>query len=174
MARWEFMESQEVVGASVSVISFTGLDGDADEEYMLRYQIVHGAPANLRSLQLRPQGAVTGCESRVNWSGSNTNFASTCVLSYCRHGPMIGWAVMRAATNPGGSAVARERSMYGLGYGVQGGAPFYGTLMQGAGVWDDDSTPMTRLDFCSGSGTGTTLSAIMAAGSVVALYRRAA
>lgn len=57
-----FLEFQEVTGAAVTSVTFSGLDGNVDREYFLRWKIINDAA--FTTFEFRPNAATTELSTR--------------------------------------------------------------------------------------------------------------
>lgn len=139
------VESIEVTGAAVQSVTFSGLDGDTDEVYLLdgAWKCA-GAPSHL---QLRPNGGTANvqgsvCQFQPGASGPPADLGAG-VLGIAR--PAGAGTVRRfwcriEASRYGATTYRRTWSQHADDNGTQGWAQFYW------GVWKDTATALSSID----------------------------
>lgn len=169
---WQFMERREILGAAAGSITFSGLDGEADEEYLLRYRIIHTTDTFSRQFALRPNGLIATIrdDERAGGGGQQT-FDRGWVVAVTSNDYIQGEASIWAAHNWRGTAVAHERVCISQSTSSTGSSSV--TTHSQAGVWRDSATLLSSLVLASsvvGSVPGT--GAYMDVGTVAELWRR--
>ena len=150
---WELVEVK-TVGTAVTSVSFTGLDGDTDDRYLLLYRInkrTASASGNV-TYQLRPNGSSSGIATVGQFSVHPTGTTGANTYSYIRLAgggtvafdiDYYGSVTIDARTGALGrsfrtSHVSNTRSGFGTF-----------TLWELASDWSDNSTNITSLDIVS-------------------------
>jgi hypothetical protein len=160
--RWELVRREEVTVARAEV-TFTGLNGDADREYLIRGLLVD-AHASSSTYQLRINGGAGTRSHRLVSSGTSVSAANVASQIQIATGTTDTDLVARFE----GVLLAKTGSwrMYSGRTGTHRAAtePVIQDLFEG--VWTDSTTLITSLGVLRTSNT-------MAAGSWVELWRRA-
>jgi len=171
---WQFVETVEVTGAAASVMSFTGLAGDTDEEYLLVFDMIHDSPGTSRDWGIAMNQIFTNQAGSWQVSGNRTARSTKMSFVTTLRDNISGIFHIIADATPGGSLTARPRKAYG-NYFV-GDDPASANVFDGnfAGMWSDTATELTSLDVtCTPNSTATTAIAEMAIGSTATLYKKA-
>lgn len=165
------VEEKVVSGASVSSLTFSGLDGDVDDMYMIVGRIdgdgSTGGPTSDRDIVLNPNGITTG-QATTNLSGGFGGLSNRITLSNwngttARSTQFTTW--FYASKLVGGAAQNRfglTQSALWVGAG--------GTVEQLAHTWVETATNITSLVFQIIKAGGAAVAEI-AAGSSMALYK---
>ena len=144
--------------------SFTGLDGDVDETYVLKGNFFHSTGGGNDNVYLRPNGIALG----GNFSGNQTNFSAATVQGSALAGF---WLANVPAGNPDWPTMTEARfdaarTLAGLARRRQYGARLDGwnQIFLVIGVWNETATNVTSLLVAADSGS-------IGAGSVLTLYK---
>ncbi len=170
---WELVE-KKVIASDLTSITFSGLDGDTDEHYML---VAHETPLTTAggdyTITMRPNGATTLQQTHLEAVPSSSG------IRFTANHPDLRWrgVYQRAIglvinttmwfhaksgdvrvlhTNNGGSRAPPKVFPSGLG------------VESSTGVWDDTSANITSIDIVASVAGG------IATGSVYCLYKKSA
>ena len=165
--------SHQVTAGVVSSVSFTGLDGDTEQMYMLRYNVL--TDGSYIEFGVRPNGLATNSYSYYTegLNGSvrtrtdhGLKFAANIGASWAQ-----GEVIIHASRYPGGSSVARGRHMYSRVTGYKSATGGSDLSSIGYGTWNETATNITSLDFCTTPWGNAALSSDIGLESVIALYK---
>jgi hypothetical protein len=156
------VENHDFAAAATS-FTFSGLDGDTDEVYLLAYRIIK-AGAGTMQVDLRPNGVTTGQETRnaYNGTGGAGNNNST-TLRITENGSAnagdiySGWVWIDAKSG----VIRTIRASYSMALSGGGGVYF----LEAAGAWSDTAANITSIDVVSTLATGIGI------GSYLRLYK---
>lgn len=157
----ELLESHDF-GADATSHTFSGLDGDTDEIYVIEYKLIK-ATSSSTHVSVEPNGLTTDQECRGQYfgtSGSGVLNGSTMQL-FSNGSAGVGDVEAGCATFFAKSGVFRTMRADWTQSPVAGGV--FGISM--ASVWGDDSTNITSLGLVADVSSG------IKAGSYVSLYR---
>lgn len=163
-ASWALLESKSI-STAVTSVTFSGLDGDTDEIYILSGRIKNGTASSCR-YEIRPNGITTNQNTAIaEFTGSAINHLDIGALVMAREtfgsGTVLFFNTIHARKAEGGNALeryVRVRSSF-----RSGAATVYGDIM--AGIWDETATNITSLDIVATVASG------IGAGSRIALFR---
>jgi hypothetical protein len=156
---------KKVLGSDQATVTFSGLDGDTDETYVMRGHI--SLANSTDSLSLRPNGVSTGLASAQHQTGSATHTVG---------GVFSSWLVMAAwnATIGEGNFEITFYAKSGLSRAGSATQRHYkattvasDTRILYHGNWSDAETNVTSLEIISSSGNR------MLTGSIITLYKTA-
>lgn len=154
----ELVESKDFAAAATSY-TFSGLDGDADGDYLVEFRIVN-AFAGAATITVRPNGATTNQLSKGTFFGTGSGTFSTSDL-YISNATVVdavgtGSYVISAASG-------KRRTLRGNVTNSESSTDLYGRDV--AGMWDETATNITSLEFVCDQTDG------IDTGSYIRLYR---
>lgn len=155
---------KQTVTSTQTTITFSGLDGNTDEVYLLHFRIIGAGSA--ATCALRPNGATTNLTiARVYNGGSDTGSAEWVMTSNVQTSDTAwGDITIFAKDNP--NSVATKRTMVGQVGQTTGGGSSAALIVNEAGIWNETSTNITSFDITCGTSN-------IGSGSTFALYKYA-
>ncbi len=154
---------KKTITANSTTVTFSGLNGDTDEVYLLVGRIKASATGGL---VLRPNGATTNLTSAQNAVSAGSNFpgsTSTWRFLNPNSGDVYSFSATINASKVNNS-VAMRRDFFSHAGGYNGSNAI---LFTAGGDWNETSTNITSLDIVSETATG------IGDGSTLALYKYA-
>lgn len=165
---WELIE-QKTITSAVTSVTFSGLDGDADEIYLLIWQMKHPAGGvGAADMTVRPNGLTTNQTGvRVPMSTGTVSASTRTVMDLGRVGQGdgedgVGRAVFMAIKSI--NSVARRRQMFSESVEYLGSGPST-ARWQASSTWNETSTNITSLEIVS------SVASAIASGSRFSLYK---
>jgi len=153
----------QTLSAPATTLTFSGLDGDDDEVYLLKYKIVKGVVATVLTT-LRPNGATTNQASRRTYGGTASGNVNTTDIAIGGNGSAatddveVGECWIDAKTGT-------KRSFHGQWSQINGAGPTDLLWIISSSAWTDTAANITSLDVVSDQANG------LGAGSYFRLYR---
>lgn len=132
---WLEIGRAEVAGAPDDVLTIAGLDGDAQQLFVIDFSIVHAAPTTAYDFKFGPNGDFGNSFSNYVFdNGSLVTRANLGLIIAAAGRNMQGRAILQATQFPLGSAVARAR---GYTFQATSGSPSptFGGILTGGGAW---------------------------------------
>jgi hypothetical protein len=158
-AIFDLVENKDLAAPATS-LTFSGLDGDTDEVYFLKYKIIKGVAATILTT-LRPNGITTNQATRGEFNGTAVGNINTTTLEIAGNGSVATGGVETGHVWIDAKTGVRRT---GRGEWVQSDG---GTLIfiDYGFHWDETATNITSIDVVCDQANG------LAAGSYFRLYK---